>query len=670
MFMVYRQDGSPLAVRLAIGVLIAGLALLTAHNWLHMPWPAILPATLWDWLYNALEIGAAGLCAARALLRRDDRAAWFAVALGLALFAAGDMYYSLVWGDANSVPVPSIADGLYLSFYPAIYVGIVLLLRSRLGSLPMGLWLDGVIGGLAVAALGAAVVFGAVLSNTHGAPLTVATNLAYPLADLLLLGILVGIMALTGWKVGGQWRLIAAGFLVFAVADSIYLVQSANNTYVSNGLLDVGWPGAMVIIAAGAWRRPAGRVRPRLEGWFPLLVPSLAGVTCLALVFYDHYHRLSLVAMLLASACLLLVIVRLALSFAENLRMLRASRREAVTDALTGLGNRRALEQELRTRLGGDRVWPFLLSIYDLDGFKTYNDTFGHQAGDALLARLGGRVAATLSQARVFRLGGDEFCVLLDDGPGGEAAVLAAADALTEKGATFEVGCSYGTVRLPDEAADVDNAMLLADARMYEQKGERRPDAAVESHDVLVRALAERGDGLGRHNGDVAELAVAVCRELGLEHAEIVPVHRAAELHDVGKLAVPDAILGKPGPLDENEWEFMKQHTIVGERIVASATSLRDVAPIVRSSHERWDGAGYPDGLARDAIPLGARVIAVCDAYDAMTTARPYRDAMSEASAMTELRRCAGHQFDPHIVAAFERVIARRRTAAPERLAA
>ncbi len=668
--MVCRQDGAPLAVRLAIGVLIAGLALLTAHNWLHVGWPAILPATWWDWLYNALEIGAGGLCAMRALSRRDDRIAWSAVAIGLALFAAGDMYYSLVWGDASIVPVPSIADGLYLSFYPAVYVGIVLLLRSRLGSLPMGLWLDGVIGGLAVAALGAAVVFGAVLSDTHGAPLTVATNLAYPLADLLLLGILVGIMALTGWKVRGQWPLIALGLLVFAVADSIYLVQTADGTYVSNGLLDVGWPAAMVIIAAGAWGRPAARVRPRLEGWAVLLVPSLAGVTCLALEFFDHYHRLSLVALLLASVCLLLVIVRLAISFAENLRMLRASRREAVTDALTGLGNRRALELELRTRLGGERVSPFLLSIYDLDGFKSYNDTFGHQAGDVLLARLGSRVAAALPHAAVFRLGGDEFCVLLDGGSGGEAGVLAAAEALTEKGATFEVGCSHGIVRLPDEAADVDSAMLLADARMYEQKGERRPDAADESHDVLVRALAERGDDLGQHNEEVAELAVAVCHELALEAAEVVVVRRAAELHDVGKLAVPDAILGKPSALDEDEWEFMKQHTIIGERIVASATSLRDVAPIIRSSHEHWDGAGYPDGLAGEGIPLGARVIAVCDAYDAMTTTRPYRGAMSEASAMTELRRCAGRQFDPRVVAAFERVIARRRTAAFEPVAA
>ncbi len=549
--MGYRQDGAPLAARLGVGVLAAGLVLLTTHNWLHVAWPPVLPVSWWDSLYNGLEIGAVGLCGARALARRRNRAAWAAIAVGLALYAGGDMYYTLAWGDATVVPNPSTADALYLSFYPAVYVGIGLLLRARVGRLPAGLWLDGVIGGLAVAALGAAVVFGEVLSATHGAALTVATNLAYPLADLVLLGLLVGIMAVTEFKVRGEWLLIAIGFLVFAVADSIYLIQAADNTYASNGLLDVAWPAAMVIIAVAAWRRPAGRPRPRIEGWGVFLVPSLAGVVCVALEFYDHYHRLSMVAHVLATGCLLLVIVRLGLSFAENLRMLQASRREAVTDALTGLGNRRALALELDARLSEETVRPFVLAFYDLDGFKTYNDTFGHQAGDLLLARLGTRVWAELQRAAVFRLGGDEFCVLADEHPNGEAEVLIAASALTESGTTFEVGCSYGMVRVPNEAADAEAAMLLADTRMYEHKSGRRPDPASESQEVLARALLERNSDLGQHNDDVAELVVDVCDELGLDRSETVAVRRAAELHDAGKLAIPDAILNKPGPLND-----------------------------------------------------------------------------------------------------------------------
>jgi two-component system cell cycle response regulator len=477
-------------------------------------------------------------------------------------------------------------------------------------------------------------------------------------------------MAVTGVNLRGEWVLIAVGFIVFAVVDSIYLVQTADGTYVSNGLLDVGWPAAMVIIAAAAWQRPGGKPRHRIEGWGVFLVPSGAGLACLGLEFYDHYHRLSLVAHLLASACLLLVIGRLALSFAENLRMLGASRREAVTDALTGLGNRRALELELTTRLAEQPCRPFVLAFYDLDGFKTYNDTFGHQAGDVLLARLGARAAAALPRGDVFRLGGDEFCVVVEEAAGGEASVRLAAGALTESGQAFEVGCSYGMVAVPDEALDAETAMLLADARMYEHKGGRRPDAASESQQALMRAMLERNRELGHRNGEVAELVADVCRELGLDSADTTAARRAAELQDVGKLAIPESILNKPEALDAQEWEFMRRHTIVGERIVASASSRPDLAPIVRSSHERWDGSGYPDRLEGDSIPLAARIIAVCGAYEEMTTTHPYRRAVSEADARAELRRCAGHQFDPRVVAAFERAIARGRADASGRLAA
>ncbi len=668
------QHRTPIAARIAAGVVLAGLGLLFAHNALGLPWRDVGANHWGPWLYYVLEWAGAALCAARAIARRRERAAWTAIALGLALFSAGDLYWAIVFGvNANDVPVPSFDDALYLSAYPAFYTGIGLLLRSRVGRLPAGLWLDGLIAALAVAALGGTIVLGPVLSATHGHLLAVATNLAYPIADLLLLGTIVGIIALSGWRPAGGWWLIAAGFGLFAVVDSIYLVQSAENTYAANGLLDVGWPAAVIVIALAGWRTPRQMGAVRFDGLGMFLVPTAAAMACLGLETADHFSPIPLVAHVLASLCLLTVIGRLGLTFAENIRMLRASRTEAVTDALTGLGNRRALELELRTRLAGGPVDPFVLAFYDLDGFKGYNDSFGHQAGDALLARLGTRaMGATPEGARVFRLGGDEFCVLASAADG-EAVAAVAAQALQERGSTFAVGCSYGLVHVPAEASDADAAMLLADTRMYEEKGGRRPSAAAESQGVLLRALAERNRDLGRHNDDVAGLAAMVARAVGLEGTGLEAVRRAAELHDVGKLAIPDAILNKPGPLDDDEWTFMRRHTIVGERIVASATSLRDVAPIVRSSHERWDGGGYPDGLAAETIPLGARIVAVCDAYDAMVTTRPYRHGMSREAAVAELRRCAGSQFDPSIVAAFEQVIeARRQAAAPgaEQLAA
>jgi HD-GYP domain-containing protein (c-di-GMP phosphodiesterase class II) len=135
-------------------------------------------------------------------------------------------------------------------------------------------------------------------------------------------------------------------------------------------------------------------------------------------------------------------------------------------------------------------------------------------------------------------------------------------------------------------------------------------------------------------------------------------VKLAAELHDVGKVAIPDAILNKPGPLNEDEWAFMRRHTLIGERIVAAAPALCGVAKLVRASHERWDGGGYPDGIAGENIPLGARIVAVCDAYDAIVADRPYRGARSSAAALAELRRCAGTQFDPAVVEAFAAALA------------
>jgi putative nucleotidyltransferase with HDIG domain len=185
---------------------------------------------------------------------------------------------------------------------------------------------------------------------------------------------------------------------------------------------------------------------------------------------------------------------------------------------------------------------------------------------------------------------------------------------------------------------------------MYARKRRRRGGSRGQARDLLVRVIAEREPDLDDHSNGVADLAIAVGRRLGLDAEALDVLVRAAELHDIGKIAVPDTILHKPGALDGVEWEIMRQHTVVGERILAAADSMRPVANLVRASHERWDGRGYPDGLAAEEIPLGARIVCACDAYDAMLSRRPYKEPMSRAEAIAELRRCAGHQFDPRVV--------------------
>jgi len=200
--------------------------------------------------------------------------------------------------------------------------------------------------------------------------------------------------------------------------------------------------------------------------------------------------------------------------------------------------------------------------------------------------------------------------------------------------------------------------LKIADHRLYDQKvSAARTSVARQTGDALLQALQEREPDLRGHVDQVAGLALEVGRRMGLESDALSQVARAAELHDVGKVAVPDAILHKPGPLDEVEWSFMKQHTIVGDRILSAAPALEPVAKLVRSSHERYDGHGYPDKLKGDDIPLGARIVAVCDAFHAMTSDRPYRRSIGVPAALAELRRCSGLQFDPDVIDAFIGVV-------------
>jgi diguanylate cyclase (GGDEF)-like protein len=306
-----------------------------------------------------------------------------------------------------------------------------------------------------------------------------------------------------------------------------------------------------------------------------------------------------------------------------------------------------------------------LLALYDLDGFKLYNDTFGHPSGDALLKRLAENLMANLDgKGEVFRMGGDEFCVVARLDQPADALVIAqeAAEALGEHGEAFTVGASFGTVLLPLDATTHEDALRLADQRMYAQKAFSRMSASRQTTDALSRVLAERDVELGHHGSTVAELVRQTALRMGLSPEEAEEIRRAGALHDIGKLAIPDSILSKPAPLTDDEWGFVVTHTLVGERIIGSAPALEGVARIVRSSHEAWDGSGYPDGLHGDETSLGARIVAVCDAFEAMISHRPYRPKRTVEQALAELQRCAGSQFDPSVVETFCR-IARQRDA-------
>ena len=291
--------------------------------------------------------------------------------------------------------------------------------------------------------------------------------------------------------------------------------------------------------------------------------------------------------------------------------MVASFRAEARTDALTGLANRRKLLDDLGRVLAGDGG-PACFAVFDLNGFKQYNDSYGHLAGDALLTRLGKNLARYVGQrGTAYRLGGDEFCLLWYDEAGHDLVVEGASASLAEHGDGFVITSAYGSVVLPREAGTAMDALRLADQRMYTQKHGRGVTPGEQSTGVLLTALAERDPGLGDHVNGVAELAEALAERLGLSHGEVLRTRLAASLHDIGKMAIPDEILDKPGPLTEDDWKFVRRHTLVGERILLAAPALSHVAGIVRSktcrTHEpigrssRWRNSSRLSRSARSA---------------------------------------------------------------------
>ena len=648
-------------------LVLAALAWLVAHEAHAILWPGGGPGGVGHRGVHVAVLAIAALTGIAGAGRapEGERLAWGLVAAGVTAWGFGEAWYTTVLWDDPSPPIPSPADAGFLAFPALTLTGVALLLRRRIHEVPRTLWADGVTVGLAAASVSAAIVMGAVLEEASGQPGAVAVAVAYPIADMLLLGLIAGALAGMGWRVDRRWLLLGAGVGVFALADSLYLVQAVRGTYAAGGWFDAGWWAGLLLIALASWA-PATRVRFDAEAMRLIAVPLGFGVAGLGVLVAGTVLEVTLVAIALASASLVAVMARLMLTFRENVEILRRSRQEALTDPLTGLGNRRALADALERGLAaasdGD---PLVLVLFDLDGFKRYNDTFGHPAGDALLVRLGMRLTRFLDgRGAAFRMGGDEFCALFR--PGAQVAeplIAGARQALSEHGEGFAIGCSHGAIVLPREAADAAEALRIADQRMYAHKHSGRRSPERQSADVLLRALSERHPDLGQHSDGVADLAEGTARALGLGPEQVRRVRHAAELHDVGKVAIPDSILAKPGPLDADEWAFMRRHTLIGERIISAAPALAPVAEIVRASHERWDGDGYPDRLARQAIPLGARIVAVADAFDAMTSLRPYGSPRPPAAALAELRRCAGSQFDPVVVEAFCAAVSDREAA-------
>jgi diguanylate cyclase (GGDEF)-like protein len=348
----------------------------------------------------------------------------------------------------------------------------------------------------------------------------------------------------------------------------------------------------------------------------------------------------------------------------------RGLRLDGVTGLMTGRSFRGRLTEETMRALRYQR--PLTVAIVEIGDFPAIEVSSGFKAADELLVAIARQLSErTRSHDIVGRTGPEEFGVLLPETPAEEArdglermiAEIEKAGESVVSGTSVSMGVAglehgmsaeglLAGARAACREAQGAGGGQAALAPKREAQSEEAPKGPREAVEALAVALTERDRYTGEHSEAVIEMSASVARNLGLRAAEIERIRSAALLHDIGKVAIPDEILHKPGPLTDAEWILMREHPVIGERILSVLPGMSGVARIVRHEHERWDGDGYPDGLAGEDIPLGSRIIIAADTYHAITSDRPYRAARSHGEAVEELTRCAGTQFDPTVTAA------------------
>jgi len=488
-FSIAPDSGLARALRTVLAVLLfGGTAFVTLHYWF------AVGGTVYDAVgtavYDAVVLGAGLACLVRASSYGPERKAWVLLGLSILAWGAAEVYWAVAIENNPNAPYPSPADVGYLAFYPLAYAGLAMLVKARAHEINWRLWMDGLIAALGTAALGAAFVFDFVADRTEGTTLEVATTLAYPLGDIAMLAIVVGVIALTGWRPGRTWSLLLAGLAALVVADIAFTLQLTDEALPGGSWVEPVYLISAVCLGASVWQpAAAAEITSRQDGRREMVVPAVFASVMIGLFAIQYFSSTSGLSTVLWASTMTAVVVRLAMSDRENKRLLERVR----TDWLTGLGNRGRLQVDLPTAFAHAREErPLSLLLFDLNGFKHFNDTFGHQAGDELLARFGrGLLEAVGEDGEAYRIGGDEFCVLLHcpaerfDSVTGKVTA-----ALTAAGPGFDVGPSCGAVEVPREESEPRAAMQLADVRMYAQKESRRV-ADAQPFDAQIEPASE-----------------------------------------------------------------------------------------------------------------------------------------------------------------------------------
>jgi diguanylate cyclase (GGDEF)-like protein len=468
--------------------------------------------------------GATLVLAVRGFGAAEDRTAWWLFSAAVGSYLAGGAVYEFHYRGLAVLPHPSWADLGYMGFYPLAFAAFFLMLRSRVRRLTISTGLDVVVTACTAAAVATAAGFGAQLQAASGDALVVATGLAYPIGDLLLLSLLAGGLTLIGRGAGPGWWWVTGGLALFVTTDTVYAYQLAHGTYVVGGPLDITWGLAFICCGMAATQRALIGAGTRLEGRSALVVPTVCALVALALLFRGYLADGDPLAGVLALAAVLAALARAGLTY-RDVKALADSRRQARTDELTGLPNRRSVFEALdamdaRLAQGGRTA----VLVLDLDRFKEINDSLGHAVGDALLRQVGPRLRGHLREGDLLaRLGGDEFVVLAEDLDADGARQLA--ERLRERlqrpfrfsGMGLTVDASIGIAVGPDHSASAVELLQLADLAMYSAKAGRSGVAVYD----------EARDGHGRHRlEDIAQLRRA------LDSGELV-------LHYQPKLALP-----------------------------------------------------------------------------------------------------------------------------------
>ncbi len=633
----------------------------------------------------------------------------------LALYTLGQLLYTIYSQILHQSPFPSWADAAYLSDYPFFVAGVVLLpARAISHTARLRLVSDGLLVMAAVAAFSWYFVLGPTVLQSSNDRLADVVGTAYPLGDLLEAACLFLLVSRPIMKaMRPTVLLLAGGTFASILCDSIFDVQSLQGTYVEGSLLEAGWTlaisliGLAVLAAAGAVEDAATEVTPAPEVVAPVVWKTLqpyAGVPAVGVLIWgvSAHGKVALQpGMYLCAAVLTTVVLirqilathELASQTGRTLRMNRAlaaanTQLEALatTDPLTGLPNHRAMVNAVELELARAQRYSRSCAVLflDLDHFKAVNDSYGHAAGDVILRDLATVMRRGLRGTdTVGRWGGEEFLMLLPetDTQAAQAAerVRAAVSAHSFPAAGgIHLTCSIGVAVYPADGTRSETLVEAADRAMYDAKhlgrnrvrvagdsagqagndGSREEATVTGTVEALAALVDARDSCTARHTICAAELALCIARVLHLDTGDAHMVKMAARLHDVGMVAMPDAVLRMPEPHTAEERAILCRHSATGAEVVGRVPALRGLAPVIRAHHERWDGKGYPDGLAEEDIPLAARIVAVVDEYDALTTHGPSEDAMTPEEAVAEIRHASGSRFDPDVVAALEDVVA------------